>query len=59
MSPVGGPGARRLRGARGLIILEVVCYCGTPYIVSETARDIAQCPNKRCRKPTRDIPTRT
>ena len=56
MSPVGGPAARRLRGLKGSILLDVTCTCGRHYEVAETARGRAKCPDKRCMKPTREIP---
>jgi hypothetical protein len=55
MSPSGGPGARRLRGAPGLVLLAVTCTCGESYEVPSTAIDLARCPNKRCQRPTREV----
>lgn len=57
MSPVGGASARRLRGATGLVMLDVNCSCGQQYEVVASARTRARCPNKACQRPTRDIPT--
>lgn len=56
MSPVGGPAARRLRGAGGIVIRKVRCSCGEEYEVSETAVDLATCPRKGCNVPTLAIP---
>lgn len=56
MSPVGGPGGRRLRGAPGLQVVEATCTCGEIYMVSATAIRKARCRNKKCRKATRDLP---
>ena len=55
MTPVGGSPARRLRGAKGLVLLSVTCSCGETYEVSETAIDLSRCPNRKRRKPTRDV----
>lgn len=56
MSPVGGPGSRRLRGAPGLEVVQANCTCGEIYMVSASAIGKARCRNKKCRKPTRDLP---
>lgn len=56
MSPVGGPGARRLRGVAGAAFLHVRCFCGEEYTVTLTAVDMARCPNNKCKRPTRDVP---
>lgn len=53
MSPAGGLGARRLRGAKGLRLLTVTCVCKYIYEISATAVDLASCP--QCRKPTREV----
>jgi hypothetical protein len=55
VSPVGGPAARRLRGASGRVFREVHCSCGVDYTVPESAVDLARCPNKKCHRPTREI----
>lgn len=54
MSPVGGPGARRLRGTGGEVVLDVDCTCGYHYVTLEDARDLAKCPE--CHRPTSEIP---
>jgi hypothetical protein len=56
VSPIGGRGARRLRGSKLPMVLAVTCRCGEEYEVSETAIDLAKCPNRTCRLPTRDFP---
>jgi len=57
MSPVGGSPGRRLRGAPGLApIVDVTCTCGRVYQVAGSAVDLAQCPNKKCRRDTRTLP---
>jgi hypothetical protein len=56
MSPSGGRGARFLRGSPVLTLVAATCECGKQYEVSVTALDLARCPNKRCRKPTKDLP---
>jgi hypothetical protein len=56
MSPAGGPGARRLRGAKGLRLLSVTCVCKHTYEIPATAVDLASCP--QCQKPTREVVAR-
>ncbi len=55
MSPVGGPGARRLRGAENRSMLEITCRCSQVYLIPEGARTRAKC---SCGVPARDLPDR-
>jgi hypothetical protein len=38
-----------------LSMLTVRCTCGEVYEVPSTATDLAKCPNKGCKKPTREV----
>jgi hypothetical protein len=55
MSPVGGPGARRLRGAADRGMLEITCTCEKVYKIPERARPRAKC---LCGLRASDVPDR-
>lgn len=56
MSPVGGAGGRRLRGAPGFEKIEARCVCGYSYTVSPSALGRARC--RKCKVPTQDLAVR-
>ena len=55
MSPVGGPGARRLRGAENRGMIEITCVCTLVYRIPEGARKRAKC---QCGTLATDLPDR-